>query len=86
MQKSQLDHLHRKDSRLRATGGKVCVRQTLKDFEERRVPIDVHAAIFHRTSRVILFIWAQQDFYRTFSAGQMDRQTLERKKNSKDEL
>lgn len=57
------------------------MRQTLKDFEERRVPIDVHAAIFHRTSQVILFIWAQQDFYRTLSAGQMDRQTLERETN-----
>lgn len=57
------------------------VRQTLKDFEERRVPIDVHAAVFHRTSRVIFFIWAQKDFYRTLSAGQMDRQTLEKKKD-----
>lgn len=53
------------------------LEQTLKDFEERWVPIDVRAAIFYRTSRVILFIWAQQDFYRTLSAGQMDRQTLE---------
>lgn len=59
----------------------VYLRQTLKDFEERWVPIDVHAAIFYRTPGVILLIWAQEDFYRTLSAGQMDGQTLERGKN-----
>ena len=58
------------------------MKQTLKDFEERRVPIDVRVAIFYRTPGVILFIWAQKDFYRTFSAGQMDGQTLERGKKN----
>lgn len=54
----------------------------MKDFEERRVPIDVHAAVFYRTPGIILLIWAQQDFYRTLSAGQMDGQILERKENN----
>lgn len=35
------------------------LKQTLEDFEERRVPVDVYAAIFHRTAGVILLIWAQ---------------------------
>lgn len=61
--------------------------QTLEDFEEGGVSVDVHVAIFYRTSGVILLIWAQQDFYRTLSAGQMDGQALERgKKNSNQKL
>lgn len=52
------------------------MKQTLKDFEERRVPIDVCVSIFYRTSGVSLLIWAQQDFYWTLGAGQMDGQTL----------
>lgn len=56
------------------------MKQTLKDFEERRVPIDVCVSIFYRTSGVSLLIWAQQDFYWTLGAGQMDGQTLKRKK------
>lgn len=55
------------------------LKQTLKDFEERRVPIDVCVCIFDRTPGVILLIWAQEDFYGTFGAGQMDGQTLEEK-------
>lgn len=57
------------------------LRQTLKDFEERRVPIDVRAAVFYRTLRVIFLIWTQKDVYGTLSAGQVDGQTLEDKKN-----
>lgn len=56
----------------------VYLKQTLKDFEKRRVAIDVRVAVFYRTSWIILLVWAQQDFYWTLSAGQMDRQTLER--------
>lgn len=48
------------------------LKQTLKDFEEGRVPIDIHSAIFYRTTGVILLIWTQQDFYRTLGTGQMD--------------
>lgn len=47
------------------------VRQTLKNLEERRVPVDVHAAIFHRTI-VVSLVWTQQNLDRTSCAGQVD--------------
>lgn len=58
------------------------LKQTLKDFEERRVPVDVCAAIFNRTFGFAVIVWAQQDIYRPFSAGQVDRQTLKRGRDS----
>lgn len=55
------------------------MKQTLKDFEKRRVPIDVSVSVFYWASGVSLLIGAQQDFYWTLGAGQMDGQTLEKK-------
>lgn len=62
------------------------MKQTLKDFEERRVPIDVRVPIFYRTPGVIFLIWAQQHFYWTLGAGQVDRQTLEKKEKHQTNL
>lgn len=47
------------------------LKPTLKDFEERRVPIDVCVPIFYGTPGVVFLIRAQQDFYGTLCAGQV---------------
>lgn len=48
----------------------------MKDFEERRVPVDVRAAIFDRACGVTVVIRAQQNIYGPLGAGQVDGQTL----------